>query len=324
VFGIVTLAADVKVTRRPYIRDVSFYLISVAFTFYLFMDNKALLYESVLLLVWYIIYVIVVVVGRVVNQSLKKRRLKKEELQRKNEQEQFKRASRLDNSLSENLLDPTEVELNSEIKNIDDLDSLSSEEEAEEWIGWNSRHHKFFIPGSGIVSVSAMLQQQQKVKDERDEKILTRGDTKYYLPKMGLVKRQHSEIVYDDSLYGEESVEGGTKSTLMIQDHFDPHHSIYYDEQNEQEMEPKKRNKFVQILLKIYNKFCDLTGWQDKKLYEKILFLLVEWYTTFVRNLTIPKADETEWNRFFAVLIPIFSPVVILIASGCKLLFRID
>jgi hypothetical protein len=36
-----------------------------------------------------------------------------------------------------------------------------------------------------------------------------------------------------------------------------------------------------------------------------------------VRNLTIPKADETEWNRWFTVLIPIFAPVLVLLATGC-------
>ncbi len=48
--------------------------------------------------------------------------------------------------------------------------------------------------------------------------------------------------------------------------------------------------------------------------YEKISFVLFGAILALIRNLTIPKSDDEEWNRWFAASIPIFAPVAILVA----------
>lgn len=81
--------------RRPFIRDILFYLGGVILLFASFRDNKVELWESLLFLgvsivrfasfhtfelmvlgclVWYVIYVTVVVVGRAINQRWKRQR----------------------------------------------------------------------------------------------------------------------------------------------------------------------------------------------------------------------------------------------------------
>ncbi len=272
------------------------------------MDNKARIYESIILLILYVIYVVVVIVGRIINQALKRRRLRKEAAKIAEEKEIMKSTRNLrkpsiyQTDLQESLLDNDqseiinseniEQELISDAKQIEtDLDSISDDDEAEQWIGW-TKQHKFFVPGNEIPSVFGALAATKQVKEERSEKLLTRGATQYYIPKVGVVQR------------GEE------KPTLMIKGYFDQENSV----EDEEPQEIVEDNRWF---MKVYDKWCDLTDWRERKWYEKISFFVIEWYTALVRNLTIPKADETEWNRWFTVLIPIFAPVLVLLATGC-------
>lgn len=65
------------VTRRPFLRDVGFYLISIITIFFISWDGKIHLWQSVLLIGFYATYVIVIVVGRLIYQKRKKARLAK-------------------------------------------------------------------------------------------------------------------------------------------------------------------------------------------------------------------------------------------------------
>lgn len=79
VTGIVSLISDFKLVRRPFMRDVLFYLLATVLTFILINIGTIHLAEAVVFLLLYIIYVGVVIGGRILYQSWKKRRLAKEE-----------------------------------------------------------------------------------------------------------------------------------------------------------------------------------------------------------------------------------------------------
>lgn len=64
VFGSVIMFSKVKVSRRPFVRDLLFYIVSVGYITYMFFDRKVMLYESLILFVIYILYVMVVIFGR--------------------------------------------------------------------------------------------------------------------------------------------------------------------------------------------------------------------------------------------------------------------
>ena len=49
-------------------------------------------------------------------------------------------------------------------------------------------------------------------------------------------------------------------------------------------------------------------------IFRKTHFVFFEIFWNFLRNITIYKSNEEDWNKFFVVLIPIFSPFVILYA----------
>jgi hypothetical protein len=45
-------------------------------------------------------------------------------------------------------------------------------------------------------------------------------------------------------------------------------------------------------------------------LLEKFTFICYRWIFDLLRNFTIFKSSEEEWNKFFACFVPIFAPLV--------------
>jgi sodium/potassium/calcium exchanger 6 len=73
IMGVVAFVSDVRVTRRPFLRDVLCYLGAVIFAFFIALDGKINLVESIAFLIYYFVYVFVVVLGRMIYQRWKKR-----------------------------------------------------------------------------------------------------------------------------------------------------------------------------------------------------------------------------------------------------------
>jgi sodium/potassium/calcium exchanger 6 len=78
VMALVTLGSSVRVTRRPFIRDVAFYIIALSYVIIVTADEEITLAEACIFVVIYMIYVAVVVVGRKIFQARKKRGLERQ------------------------------------------------------------------------------------------------------------------------------------------------------------------------------------------------------------------------------------------------------
>ena len=68
VAGAVAFTRPFKSMERPLLRDISFYLMSGFWAFYIFWNQQIRLLDSVGFLVVYLVYILVVVVGRYINQ----------------------------------------------------------------------------------------------------------------------------------------------------------------------------------------------------------------------------------------------------------------
>merc|ERR1719347_962462 len=69
VAGAVSITHPFKLMERPFLRDVSFYVLSGFWAFYIFWRQEIRIFDAIGFLVIYIIYIIVVVVGRYINQQ---------------------------------------------------------------------------------------------------------------------------------------------------------------------------------------------------------------------------------------------------------------
>lgn len=73
---------------------------------------------------------------------------------------------------------------------------------------------------------------------------------------------------------------------------------------NAEDIPEIEMDKLDNILIR----FMKWLGIFDLPWYQKLLFFF-ELPFIFIRNLTIPKADPSEWSKFFAVMNPIFTPM---------------
>ena len=68
-FSCVSVTQPFKLMERPFLRDVSFYLMAGFWAFYIFWRQEIRLIDSIGFLVVYLIYIVVVVVGRYIHQK---------------------------------------------------------------------------------------------------------------------------------------------------------------------------------------------------------------------------------------------------------------
>jgi Ca2+/Na+ antiporter len=78
VTGAVSMVSDAKVDRRPFLRDVGFYIAATVYLLFAFLDQKVSIYEAVGFLVFYAVFAAVVVVGRSIYQKWKQAQRDKE------------------------------------------------------------------------------------------------------------------------------------------------------------------------------------------------------------------------------------------------------
>jgi sodium/potassium/calcium exchanger 6 len=319
VLGLVILLSDVKVTRRPFFRDICFYFVAVCWVFYWSISNKAYIWETILCLVLYVVYVIVVVVGRIIYQRIKKNRQAKQasiKLEKQSKKKKRKIVSQAQNDLKDSdlaveLLSKNGLsELNAEnaeadegfgnvIQSDDESDSSDTESDGDWTNGSWRRQPSFHLYDSKVnLLQDVRIENSQEISakentDNYDAKYLTRQQSMIYLPKVGLVQRSDS-----------------SSQALVLRNYFDEYGEIK-DNVIEEEDQEKSHS------LKQWIRFIiESIGWYEMKWYQKITFILYEAILIFIRNLTIPKADPKEWNKYFASLIPIFAPLLFLFAIG--------
>ena len=69
VFGAVIYVKPFTSYRRPFLRDLIFYILSVGLLYYVFKTGEIYLWQACIFIILYIIYVLIVVVGRYVYQK---------------------------------------------------------------------------------------------------------------------------------------------------------------------------------------------------------------------------------------------------------------
>ncbi|CCG85183.1 Sodium/calcium exchanger protein [Taphrina deformans PYCC 5710] len=75
VAGAMAIIAPFKVARRPFLRDAGFFLVAVIMTMVLLADGKLRLWESILMIVFYVLYVAYVLIGTFFNSKSNKKKI---------------------------------------------------------------------------------------------------------------------------------------------------------------------------------------------------------------------------------------------------------
>lgn len=300
VMGLVTLLSNVKVTRRPYIRDVFAYLVSACFVFVTYLTGKIYTWESILCFLIYATYVTIVVVGRIVYQRIKKKRLIKA--------------------------------LRAQIEAPDEIDHPETVKDWEGgWKGKSPLSGSLFNINSTSEEDDFSLDPQMKVHEdlishdpaiEPAPVVLSDGAPEpTFIPKLGLLMPDglvskglsQTETVQESSIianyFDEESVPlktgtTGQYNTMSEED---------FDELNTRSRPPQLSAFLRAILLWLHVKFMGIIGWfkfrsewDEKSILKRLFFIIVELPWVVIRDLTIPQADPEKWSKVITSLTPIF------------------
>lgn len=256
ILGLVLLLSVVEVGRFPFFRDLSFFLVTVVFVFYMFMMQRVAVWESVICLIFYCFYVFVVLIGPLIKKLFQKI------------------GTLIGNNIARKKQPITNVDLGEGLLSGDVVQAID-EDSDDDWTGgWKSfpkfagRVHNHHEP----VKEKGLTRPIESVFNMPLQKSLNVGETKE----------------------GEESIV----------------HSEYFTMTEEGE-EPEKERNFC---LKIWDKFIASIGWNEKPWYSKITFVIYEWPWNIARNMTCFRADDCEWNKWYAACVPIFSPLWIFFA----------
>jgi len=278
VVGAVALVSDVRVSRRPFIRDVGSYLFAVLFVFIVYLDGRVRLFEGLLCFAIYIFYVLLVVIARFVYQKRKKKRLNK----KKTMQKKIAKELQVPFLTSEEQQESTELD-----EKEHELQDMEDEEAIQRGIWFKNP----------VFNTAKDRSHELKDKDA----VFVRGIGFIMNDKKGQITvRNYKEIndrdLMDDSddIHEEEGETDAPKDVPVINDYFAPNQALDNDDDKEEGFQ-------IRSLLCCG---CDLVGFTDMKWHEKISFLLGGWYCQLARNLTIPRSEPEEWNKYFATVSP--------------------
>lgn len=351
VYGCVCLLATFRLARRPYVRDVCFYLFAVCFALFLVIRRKVYIWESIFMILAYVFYVVVVIAGRFFNQRFVKKFIKKRKEKKVQAQKEAQLVPKDDSSIAvkgniqmeselyaEDALSRGE-NLGKELKD-SDIEGSDSDSDPEDMAilaasGWKIKpsffdqekakmiaedsHNNNETPIATEASVlnSSTMAPQPSYMNLTKEQLAKRYESAVFIPRIGIVAKPRQvpkderEAFVYRDYFGGEQPDTNVGRLVVKKLNVDAP-SVFEDED---ESSLDTWGKFKVLVHYVLRNI----GWSERKWYQKISFILFEGICNAIRVLTIPRADPEEWNKFTTACIPIFSPIPIVFAIGLAL-----
>jgi hypothetical protein len=95
-----------------------------------------------------------------------------------------------------------------------------------------------------------------------------------------------------------------------------PTYTVTEDTEKTTEVPPEETERTLTLL----ERLLYAINWEDKNMIQKVTLATFEWFLVLIRNVTIPIAETERWNKYYAMSIPLFSPLLILTAVNPKYL----
>jgi sodium/potassium/calcium exchanger 6 len=262
ILGVVLIVSHVEVGRLPFFRDLTFFLITTGFVFYMYMMQRVRVWESVICLIFYVFYVVVVLLGPVFRKCF----------------------HRIRDAIVKKPKKGAGPSINDPLVPDEEDDPMTEEDD---WTGGWNKFPKFASHLHGKEAI--------KINDhsEISERTLSRG----------------IQSVFNQPLENGLHIEPEAENSIVHSDYFNIKGDLQEEETGEERIEHRPN-----LCKSLFGRFIDSIGWREKAWYNKVTFVIYEWPFCFTRNLTCFRADNDDWNRWFATLVPIFAPIWIFTA----------
>lgn len=164
-------------------------------------------------------------------------------------------------------------------------ENVSDPEEEQEWTGGWKYTPKFInqIKKNEQLNKKAEI---EEVKQSIQDNIQENDEKKSLVPKesFSLNTLMNNEVNVDEEYFSQEKMEDIKEEEIIKEDN----------------------RSFIK---KKWDEFLESIEWHEKKIHQKIFFIMIEWFFILLRNLTIFKPDPQDWNKWFTCLVPVCAPL---------------
>jgi solute carrier family 24 (sodium/potassium/calcium exchanger), member 6 len=318
VAGAVAVAAGnvhATVTRRPFLRDVGFYILALVMVFFVCWEKKIRIWQSVGFIGFYFLYVVVVILGRYIYQTRKNKRL-----DRLKHQQAMNTTDIVDigpgsvdtsDFADDDELDELDEELlyaNTGIP-LEDSGSLVDDDASDPMLQSISRR-----AASPLTATSQLALRNRKIARKMKKMV--------YLSKFGLwgdkkmmnaasgkrperrAAREHpaawSEPLISDGEPNEFEEEYVRLSSILNPPVFDSFDLCF----RRGRLGSQRKKSCISVLNSNWDRLLDYFEWSSMSTFSKVLFVLTL-PRYLIQHTTIPWAEEGKYYRWFTVSHPL-------------------
>jgi len=295
VVGAVALSADCTVKKLSFVRDVCFYLFAVTLVCGVVATGVVHVWEAIIFLFCYVIYVCVAVALHIIQVRQQKMRL-----QRENEALE---ADANETPVLDYVVDPRDASdfRQTFLAKI----GIYLGDEPDQAAAVHPSHGSYSsIDGDPIEVLTVHSDNHVELIDETDDE----GDL-----LLGSVHHSTNHMSHGShGSHGSHLYQFAGAAGSVQADTLRPQRQVTAETPFVLPRDMRSLKFDWTVFLAWMN---ELTSWSERSIVQKIYFV-VTLPAIFCFNLTIPLLEEDTWNKFFAVCVPLFAPMFVLLATG--------
>lgn len=300
---VIFLGKEVSVSGLSFIRDLMTYLIIVLFVFIIGVTYKKMnIFIAVAIFGLYVLYVVICI-------------FMESKFKEKNDSTGELSLGIDDDNSSNSDEDEEKEKFKLEIFNDEEKENNEQKEEKNDSkVKDNNLKEKLIKENNQDEKKEIVAADKGNENKEKDEENVNNEDLQFFLGKgqkitgfraINMIKENEKKFnlneIMDATYYGKI---------------FEQNENIYRS--YNKELAKKNSNKYNYALVRYYY-LTKTTKWSDKTIFQKIVYVLIDYTFDLLRNLSIPPFDKKRYNKIIFICLPITIPLFITIFFKNKL-----
>ena len=300
---VIFLGKEVSVSGLSFIRDLMTYLIIVLFVFIIGVTYKKMnIFIAVAIFGLYVLYVVICI-------------FMESKFKEKNDTTGELSLGIDDDNSSNSDEDEEKEKFKLEIFNDEEKENNEQKEEKNDSkVKDNNLKEKLIKENNQDEKKEIVAADKGNENKEKDEENVNNEDLQFFLGKgqkitgfraINMIKENEKKFnlneIMDATYYGKI---------------FEQNENIYRS--YNKELAKKNSNKYNYALVRYYY-LTKTTKWSDKTIFQKIVYVLIDYTFDLLRNLSIPPFDKKRYNKIIFICLPITIPLFITIFFKNKL-----
>ena len=300
---VIFLGKEVSVSGLSFIRDLMTYLIIVLFVFIIGVTYKKMnIFIAVAIFGLYVLYVVICI-------------FMESKFKEKNDSTGESSLGIDDDNSSNSDEDEDKEKFKLEIFNDEEKENNEQKEEKNDSkVKDNNLKEKLIKENNQDEKKEIVAADKGNENKEKDEENVNNEDLQFFLGKgqkitgfraINMIKENEKKFnlneIMDATYYGKI---------------FEQNENIYRS--YNKELAKKNSNKYNYALVRYYY-LTKTTKWSDKTIFQKIVYVLIDYTFDLLRNLSIPPFDKKRYNKIIFICLPITIPLFITIFFKNKL-----